>query len=230
MILSFLTTAGYSKPRPVRVSQTLSINNQKKTGPLPFQCQQQSKVLFNLLITRLTKMSQSEQLEKKTKKMCDKPKGKRNTCRWGLKIQSIYLSLYNLLDFLHKKADITDRLKQHVRLKDPWHLLRNGNEVRKKKHVEMGQIQKQGLWGGNEEEGEDVEGRNTVWTFLFTQMKRTSFFWFMGYTRKRWPVCTKPLTGYQGHMKINTRQTFHQLFHLHVFFHVGRDDGEWGCF
>lgn len=49
-------------------------------------------------------------------------------------------SLDNLLDFLHKKADITDCLKQHRSL---WRIhdtcFYNEDEVRKKKHVEMGQ-------------------------------------------------------------------------------------------
>lgn len=46
--------------------------------------------------------------------MCDKPKFKRNACRWGLKIQNIYFHLIIYYHFLHKKADITDRLKQHL--------------------------------------------------------------------------------------------------------------------
>ena len=42
-------------------------------------------------------------------------------------------SIDNLLDFLHKKADITDCLKQHVSVKNPWHLLYENEAWKKKK-------------------------------------------------------------------------------------------------
>lgn len=83
-------------------------------------------------------------------------------------------SLDNLLDFLHKKADITDCLKQHRflwRFHDTCFIMKmkwgRRNTCGDGTDIETKTVRKK------QGRGRNVEGNNTAWTSRFTQMNNT---------------------------------------------------------
>lgn len=131
-------------------------------------------------------------------------------------------SLDNLLDFLHKKADITDCLKQHRslwRIHDTCFIMKMkwgrkntcGNGTERNKDCDK-ETRKRENW------------RNiTVWAFL---LKWITLYFLLVYWVHQWwtrdepviSVCNKPLPGYQGHRTANAEKTICQGFLLHFFF------------
>lgn len=126
-------------------------------------------------------------------------------------------SLDNLLDFLHKKADITDCLKQHHLL---WRIhdtcFKMKNEVRKKKH----------MWRWDryrnkdcEKETRQREKRGREYSVnLFLELKWKILHFLLVYWVHQWEMstCNKPLPGgYQSHMTKNAQETFCWVLLVH---------------